>query len=76
MFLQRRVGDQCQDFARSFACSIARSGSFARTGLVEEDLEPLHLSKEQRSALLIMLRQSKRMRVVMRDSKHTYVIPQ
>ena len=47
-----------------------------RAGLVEEDLEPLRLSKEQRSALLIMLRQSKRTRLVMRDNKHTYFLPQ
>ena len=45
-------------------------------GLVEGDLEPLQLSKDQRSALLVMLRQSKRMRLVMRDNKHTYVLPQ
>ena len=43
---------------------------------MEEDLEPLQLSKEQRSALLIMLRTSGRMRLVMRGGKHTYLLPQ
>jgi len=45
-------------------------------GLVQEDLDPLQLSKEQRSALLNMLLQTKRACLVMRNGKRTYTLPQ
>ena len=50
--------------------------SLRNAGLVAEDLDPLQLSKDQRSALLNMLLQSKRMRLVMRDGQRTYTLPQ
>ena len=46
-----------------------------RAGLVAEDLEPLQLSKDQHLALLNMLLQTRRMRLVMRDGKRTYALP-
>lgn len=49
---------------------------YRNAGLVAEDLDPLQLSKDQRSALLNMLLQSKRMRLVMRDGQRTYTLPQ
>lgn len=45
-------------------------------GLVQEDLDPLQLSKDQRSALLNMLLQTMRLRLVMRDGRRTYALPQ
>ena len=50
--------------------------SLRNAGLVAEDLDPLQLSKDQRSALLNMLLQSKRMRLVMHDGQRTYTLPQ
>ena len=44
-------------------------------GLVAEDLEPLQLSRDQHLALLNMLLQTRRMRLVMRDGKRTYTLP-
>lgn len=61
-------------------CRRIRLGSdvdwgLRNAGLVAEDLDPLQLSKDQRSALLNMLLQSKRMRLVMRDGQRTYTLP-
>ena len=44
-------------------------------GLVSEDLEPLQLSRDQHLALLNMLLQTRRMRLVMRDGQRTYTLP-
>ena len=44
-------------------------------GLVAEDLEPLQLSKDQHLALLNMLLQTRRMRLVMSDGRRTYALP-
>ena len=45
-------------------------------GLLAEDLEPLQLSRDQHLALLNMLLQTRRMRLIMRDGRRTYTLPQ
>ena len=49
--------------------------AIVHAGLVAEDLEPLQLSKDQHLALLNMLLQTRRMRLVMRDGRRMYTLP-
>ena len=70
MMLQKR------DFSSQAMRPAHAKDAIVHAGLVAEDLEPLQLSKDQHLALLNMLLQTRRMRLVMRDGRRTYTLPQ